>query len=184
MSYIHEYDIHGFLSGLSLGVIDPSSSSSVQHEETEEEKRHKELLASVPPISSILNLHDFESIARRVLPPKAWAYYSSAADDEITLRENRGAYLRYVGIMLLQYTQLAHLISSSIWFRPQILVDVEKVDFSTTILGQRSSMPIYIVSLNLLVYSFLTLQPPFMYNLKSYDRLQLHLGNLAIRTGS
>lgn len=110
-----------------LGVIDPSSSSSVQHEETEEEKRHKELLASVPPISSILNLHDFESIARRVLPPKAWAYYSSAADDEITLRENRGAYLR-------------------IWFRPQILVDVEKVDFSTTILGQRSSMPIYITA--------------------------------------
>lgn len=84
---------------LSVGVLDPSSSSSVIHEETQEEKRHKELLASTPPISSILNLHDFESIARRVLPPKAWAYYSSAADDEITLRENRGAYLRYVGLI-------------------------------------------------------------------------------------
>lgn len=110
-----------------LGVVDPSSSKAVPVEETEEEKLHKQLLASVPPLSSILNLHDFESIARRVLPPRAWAYYSSAADDEITLRENRGAYLR-------------------IWFRPQILVDVERVDFSTTILGHRSSMPIYITA--------------------------------------
>lgn len=27
---------------------------------------------------------------------KAWAYYSSAADDEITLRENHAAYHRFV----------------------------------------------------------------------------------------
>lgn len=27
---------------------------------------------------------------------KAWAYYSSAADDEITVRENHAAYHRYV----------------------------------------------------------------------------------------
>lgn len=26
---------------------------------------------------------------------KAWAYYSSAADDEITIRENHAAYHRY-----------------------------------------------------------------------------------------
>ncbi|KAL5521339.1 hypothetical protein ACEPAG_9263 [Sanghuangporus baumii] len=110
-----------------LGVVDPSSSKSAHVEESEEEQRRKELLVSVPPLSSILNLHDFESIARRVLPPRAWAYYSSAADDEITLRENRGAYLR-------------------IWFRPQVLVDVEKVDFSTSLLGQPSSMPIYITA--------------------------------------
>ncbi|KAI5119170.1 hypothetical protein M0805_008653 [Coniferiporia weirii] len=110
-----------------LGAIDPSSSTTYAEVETEEDKRRALLLASVPPLSSVLNLHDFEAVARRVLPPRAWAYYSSAADDEITHRENRGVYQR-------------------IWFRPQVLVDVEHVDFSTSILGMRTSMPIYITA--------------------------------------
>ncbi|KAH8115419.1 FMN-dependent dehydrogenase-domain-containing protein [Phellopilus nigrolimitatus] len=112
-----------------LGAIDPSSSTStvLSQAEVEEQQRREELLAARPPLSEILNLYDFESVARRVLAPRAWAYYSSAADDEITLRENRGVYQR-------------------IWFRPQILVNVEKIDFSTTILGQRSSMPVYITA--------------------------------------
>jgi hypothetical protein len=67
-----------------------------------------------PPLDGILNLHDFEvrdsshyiilhtsliclqAIAKLVMPDKAWAYYSSAADDEITLRENHAAYHRHV----------------------------------------------------------------------------------------
>lgn len=49
-----------------------------------------------PSLDEILNLHDFEAIAKEVMPPKAWAYYSSAADDEITNRENHIAYQRYV----------------------------------------------------------------------------------------
>jgi hypothetical protein len=47
---------------------------------------------------------------------------SSGADDEITMRENRSAYQR-------------------IWFRPRILRDVEKIDFSTTILGHKVRCP-------------------------------------------
>jgi L-lactate dehydrogenase (cytochrome) len=62
------------------------------------------------------------------MPEKAWAYYSSAADDEITHRENHAAYGR-------------------IWFRPRILRDVTDVDFSTRILGIPSRMPVYIVSI-------------------------------------
>lgn len=58
---------------------------------------------------------------------KAWAYYSSASDDEITIRENHAAYHR-------------------IWFRPRVLRDVTEVDFATKILGHASSMPLYIVS--------------------------------------
>jgi L-lactate dehydrogenase (cytochrome) len=54
----------------------------------------------------------------------AWAYYSSGADDEITLRENRNAFQR-------------------IWFRPRILVNVENVDYRTTMLDTPVSMPIY-----------------------------------------
>lgn len=33
-----------------------------------------------------------------------------------------------------------------VWFRPRILRDVSTVDWSTTILGQKSSLPVYIVS--------------------------------------
>jgi L-lactate dehydrogenase (cytochrome) len=57
----------------------------------------------------------------------AWAYYSSGADDEITLRENRNAFQR-------------------IWFRPRILIDVTHIDFSTTMLGTKVSMPMYITA--------------------------------------
>ena len=67
---------------------------------------------------------------------KAWAYYSSAADDEITVRENHAAYHR-------------------IWFRPRVLRNVTEVDFSTKILGHKTSMPIYIV-----VFPHVLLMPP------------------------
>src|SRR5437762_14012898 len=57
----------------------------------------------------------------------AWAYYSSGADDEITLRENRNAFQR-------------------IWFRPKILINVTQIDYRTTMLGTKVSMPIYITA--------------------------------------
>lgn len=59
----------------------------------------------------------------KVLTGQGCRYYSSGADDEITMRENHLAYHR-------------------VFFRPRILRNVEKVDYSTTILGQKSSMPV------------------------------------------
>lgn len=78
--------------------------------------------------------------------PRAWAYYSSAADDEITNRENHIAYHRWVQVA---HTLTGIMTSCRIWFRPKILIDVTNVDFSTHILGHRSTMPIYIVSATL-----------------------------------
>jgi len=40
-----------------------------------------------------------QAIAKQVIPEKAWAYYSSAADDEITNRENHAAYHRCFGCL-------------------------------------------------------------------------------------
>ena len=77
------------------------------------------------------------------MPEKAWAYYSSAADDEITIRENHAAFHRCVLFRIIEND--GSFQTSRIWFRPQILIDVTKVDWSTTILGHRSSIPIYIV---------------------------------------
>ncbi|PPQ83617.1 hypothetical protein CVT25_006302, partial [Psilocybe cyanescens] len=110
-----------------LGPVEPNTVEKVEVIITDEEKARQERMSNRPPLDEILNLHDFESIARQVMPEKAWAYYSSAADDEITHRENHAAYHR-------------------IWFRPQILVDVTKVDWSTSILGHKSSMPVYITA--------------------------------------
>ncbi|KAF8552937.1 glyoxylate dehydrogenase [Imleria badia] len=111
-----------------LGAVDPKTVIK-EKVVTPDEIKRQELLAARPPLDEIVNLHDFEArflaVAKAILPPKAWAYYSSASDDEITIRENRAAYQR-------------------IWFRPRILRDVSTVDWSTTILGQKSSLPIYI----------------------------------------
>jgi L-lactate dehydrogenase (cytochrome) len=57
----------------------------------------------------------------------AWAYYSSAADDELTLRENRAAFQK-------------------VWFRPRVLVNVERVDLRTTMLGAKVDMPFYVTA--------------------------------------
>lgn len=87
--------------------------------------RRQQLLDARPSLEEVLNLHDFEVVAKKVLPEKAWAYYSSAADDEITIRENHNAYQR-------------------IWFRPRILRNVASVDWSHQILGHKTSLPVYI----------------------------------------
>ncbi|KIK70452.1 hypothetical protein GYMLUDRAFT_273869 [Collybiopsis luxurians FD-317 M1] len=110
-----------------LGPVEPDTVEKVEVQITDEEKERLERIEQRPSLSEIINLHDFEAIAKVVMPTKAWAYYSSAADDEITLRENHAAYHR-------------------IWFRPRILRDVTTVDFSSTILGHKTSMPIYITA--------------------------------------
>lgn len=91
---------------------------------TDEEELRRELIERKPPLSQIINLHDFETVARQILPPAALAYYSSAADDEVSLRENHNAYHR-------------------IFFNPKILVDVKEVDITTEFFGNKTSAPFY-----------------------------------------
>ncbi|OAA68405.1 mitochondrial fmn-dependent dehydrogenase [Niveomyces insectorum RCEF 264] len=95
--------------------------------EAAEDAAIAEARAVMPPVESCYNLLDFESVARRVMKRGAWAYYSSAADDEISLRENRTAFQR-------------------VWFRPRVLVDVARVDLSTTMLGCRVAAPFYVTA--------------------------------------
>ncbi len=95
--------------------------------EAAEEAAVAEARALMPPVESCYNLLDFEAVARRVMKRGAWAYYSSAADDEISLRENRAAFQR-------------------VWFRPRVLVDVTRVDLATSMLGSRVSAPFYVTA--------------------------------------
>jgi L-lactate dehydrogenase (cytochrome) len=77
-----------------------------------------------PQIDTILNTFDFESVAAHTMTEEGWGYYSSGADDEITLRENHTAFQR-------------------IWLKPRILVNVKDIDMTTSILGVKSSLPLY-----------------------------------------
>lgn len=77
-----------------LGPVEKSSVKKVVKEVTEEERALETRMQARPPLSEILNLHDFEALASKLLKEKAWAYYSSGADDEITMRENHLAYHR------------------------------------------------------------------------------------------
>lgn len=50
-----------------------------------------------PPLSTMLNLFDFEYVASRCMDHEGWSYYSSGADDEITLRENHaGTFIIFI----------------------------------------------------------------------------------------
>ena len=118
--------------------LDASSSQAQQQKDSGDSK--KQLVKSeptitqpadrdlLPDLAEVLSLHDFEHLANQIMSRKGWAYYSSGADDEITMRENTLAFQR-------------------IWFRPRVLRNVKTVDYSTTLLGAKTSMPIYIVSL-------------------------------------
>ncbi|XVE51631.1 hypothetical protein DITRI_Ditri02bG0057200 [Diplodiscus trichospermus] len=73
----------------------------------------------------ITNVSEYEAIAKEKLPKMVYDYYSSGAEDQWTLQENRNAFSR-------------------ILFRPRILIDVSKIDMTTTVLGFKISMPIMI----------------------------------------
>ncbi|OAP54584.1 L-lactate dehydrogenase (cytochrome) [Fonsecaea erecta] len=109
-----------------LGPVDMSTVAAEEEEVVDnEEKERLQRVAQKPLLSQCYNLYDFEAVARRTLKKSAWAYYSSASDDEITMRENHNAFHR-------------------IWFRPKVLVNVEHIDLSTTLLGSPSSVPFFV----------------------------------------
>lgn len=78
-----------------------------------------------PPVNLVLNLEEFEGWAKKTLSAKAWAYYSSAADDLFSKQANARDWRRIV-------------------LRPRILVDVADADARTTFLGHNVSIPVMI----------------------------------------
>ncbi|CAN7079753.1 unnamed protein product [Brassica oleracea var. botrytis] len=76
-------------------------------------------------MDQIVNVNEFQELARRALPKMYYDFYSGGAEDQHTLKENVEAFTR-------------------IMFRPRVLVDVSKIDMSTRILGYPISAPIMI----------------------------------------
>ncbi len=71
------------------------------------------------------NTGDFRELARRRLPSPIFHYIDGAADDEVTYRRNTEAFER------------CDLV-------PNVLSGVEKIDLSTTVLGEKLAMPFFL----------------------------------------
>ncbi|KAJ5605410.1 hypothetical protein N7510_008191 [Penicillium lagena] len=110
-----------------LGEVDMTTVEREEKAFDPDEAARLERIKRMPPLAACYNLMDFEAVARQVMKNTAWAYYSSGADDELTMRENHAAFHK-------------------IWFRPRVLVDVENVDMTTTMLGSKVSIPFYVTA--------------------------------------
>jgi 4-hydroxymandelate oxidase len=82
-------------------------------------------MTSKLPLETPINLDEFEFLAAKILEKQVYDYYRGGANDEITLKANVSAF------------QAIHLY-------PRVLVDVDRRDLSTTILGEKISMPVLI----------------------------------------
>jgi 4-hydroxymandelate oxidase len=80
-------------------------------------------LAPDPRARAAVGIAELEAIARERMHPGAFDYVAGGAWDEISLAENEAAWRRYR-------------------FRPRVLVDVGRVDASTTLLGKPSAIPL------------------------------------------
>lgn len=122
---LHPKDIVNTLPrAMQLGPVTPAEAPAEVKQEEEEEVEDQE---ETPDISQMVNIWDFDPIAKKNVSKEAWAYMMSGADDEVSLRENHTAFHR---IML----------------KPRVLVNVDNIDMSSTVLGSKVSIPMYVSS--------------------------------------
>ena len=76
-------------------------------------------------LDEVVNVFDFEPVARTKLARDAYDYIAGGVDDEWTLRRNREAFNKIV-------------------LRPRFLTDVSRLDMSLELFGARVEMPILI----------------------------------------
>ncbi|KAJ5835375.1 Alpha-hydroxy acid dehydrogenase FMN-dependent [Penicillium robsamsonii] len=108
------------------GYIDPGELEKPEkNPDAMNDKQSKTDHDSLPPLQTLINLHDFERVAGQRLRDTTWAYYSSGADDEISKQNNALAYQK-------------------ITLRPRILRKIPTVNTATSILGFSTTLPVYV----------------------------------------
>ncbi|KAI2618471.1 FMN-dependent dehydrogenase-domain-containing protein [Hypoxylon sp. NC1633] len=105
-----------------LGRIDPQTLVKPNNAAAKEEKKDAE---GPPPMESLLNLNEIEEVATKRMPEKAWAYYYSSSDDTFSKSFNNTVY-------------------KDILLRPRVFIDCTKCDTSTTVLGHKVDIPIFV----------------------------------------
>ncbi len=76
-------------------------------------------------LDKVINVRDFRKLARRRLPPPLFNYIDGGAEEESCVNGNSEAF-------------------SSVRLVPEYLIDVNKIDLSTRVLGRDISMPLFI----------------------------------------
>ena len=75
-------------------------------------------------LKDVRNIADFRLMAKQRLPGPIFHYIDGAADDEVTYRRNTTAY-------------------EEVDLVPSVLAGVENIDMSTTVMGQKIDMPLF-----------------------------------------
>lgn len=104
-----------------LGTINPDTLPSTEKSPAEESPKE----SGPPDLESLLNLDEIEEVATKQISRKAWAYYYSAGDDLLSKTHNNTVYRQ-------------------ILLRPRVFVDCTKCDTTTSFLGHKVSLPIYV----------------------------------------
>ncbi|CAC9886142.1 unnamed protein product [Aureobasidium pullulans] len=105
-----------------LGSFDASTLPSVEKSPVDENKVDEE---AIMPLDHCLNMDDIEAVATKKMSKKAWAYYFSAADD-------------------LRSKALNNTVYNDILLRPRVFVDITKCDTSSTMLGNKVNIPLFV----------------------------------------
>jgi len=82
-------------------------------------------LALERAVNDVVSVADFQELAMAAVDAVAFDYIDGGSWDELSLAENEAAWLRYR-------------------LRPRVLVDVSRIDPSTTLLGARAAFPVAI----------------------------------------
>jgi isopentenyl diphosphate isomerase/L-lactate dehydrogenase-like FMN-dependent dehydrogenase len=104
-----------------LGKLNPSSIPKPTADSIEKEQEKE----NPPNMQSLLNLDEIEEVATKQVSKKCWAYYYSAADDLFSKSFN-------------------NLVYKQILLRPRVFVDCTRCDTSTTLLGYKVGIPLYV----------------------------------------
>lgn len=110
-------------SELQQPVDEKKSSSNVSDAGKKEED--KDTIDVDADVKTLLNLDEIEQLATKKMSNKCWAYYYSAADDLWSKEFNSAVYRQ-------------------ILLRPRVFVDCTRCDSSTTLLGEKVGLPIFI----------------------------------------
>ncbi|KAK5628715.1 hypothetical protein RRF57_004430 [Xylaria bambusicola] len=117
-----------------IGQVLPGSIGKLGHDATNAATKNLAKLTH-PPLHSMINVADFEVVAKGYLSPTGWAYYAGGAEDEVSLMDTR---------------RLFRMIT----FRPRVLRPVEPVSPAVKIMGYPSSLPLYISPTGLGRYAY------------------------------
>ncbi|ORY62174.1 FMN-dependent dehydrogenase [Pseudomassariella vexata] len=105
-----------------LGRIDPETLDKASSPAAKGEKKDDD---ADPPLESLLNLNELEELAHKKISKKAWAYYYSAGDD-------------------LWSKDYNNLVYRNILLRPRVFVDCTTCDPSTTLVGHKVDIPLFV----------------------------------------